>query len=192
MLPVLSLSHLFATLLNLAAETNRQADLAPLEGRSFAVAIDELPQDIAISVEGGKISALDENTDGEADVTISGNIKAILNMIKNEESGLDSDELYIAGKISTAKHFQHFLASLSVDWQGFFDKFLPEELAGKAADALEQGLHFAKGSGEKLAESLRVYLIDKKQLLVSQSAFDDFKQQLEQFNQRLDKLLKQF
>ncbi len=190
MLP--SLSTIFSSLLNLAAETNRQADVRPLEGRSFSISIDEFPQDIAIKVENGKIIALDEDEIINADVTISGNVQAIINMIQDEESGLDSDELYIAGKISTAKHFQHFLASLSVDWQGFFAKFLPDDLASKTADAVEQGIAFAKGSGEKLAESLRTYLLDEKKILIAQSEFHQFKQQIKQFNEQLDRLLKQF
>lgn len=192
MLPTPSLSKLFSVLLNLAAETNRQADISPLEGRSFAIAIDELPQDIGIHVKNGKVLPLEAAEIVTADVTVSGNVKAIINMIQNEETGLDNDELYIAGKISTAKHFQHFLASLSVDWQGFFAKFLPDELATKTADAVEQGLQFAKGSGEKLLENLRKYLIEDKQLLVSQAEFQELKQQIQQLNHHLDKLLHQF
>ncbi len=186
-----NLSGIFATLLNVATETNRHVDATPLEGRSFAIAIDELPQDIAIKVENGKVIGLTEDEVIGADVTVSGNIKAIINMIQNEETGLDSDELYIAGKVSTAKYFQHFLASLSVDWQGFFAKFLPDELASKTADAIEQGIEFAKGSGEKLAESLRTYLLDEKKLLVTQSEFQQFKQQVQQLHHRLDTLLNQ-
>lgn len=192
MLPTPSLSKLFSVLLNLAAETNRQADITPLEDRSFAIAIDELPQDIGIHVKNGKVLPLEAAEIVTADVTVSGNVKAIINMIQNEETGLDNDELYIAGKISTAKHFQHFLASLSVDWQGFFAKFLPDELATKTADAVEQGLQFAKGSGEKLLENLRKYLIEDKQLLVSQAEFQELKQQIQQLNHSLDKLLHQF
>ncbi len=192
MLPSLpNLSDIFATLLNLATETNHQVDVSPLEGRSFAISIDELPQDIAIKVENGKVIGLNEDEVIGADVTVSGNIKAIINMIQDEETGLDSDELYIAGKISTAKYFQHFLASLSVDWQGFFAKFLPDELASKTADVVEQGIEFAKGSGEKLAESLRTYLLDEKKLLVRKSEFQHFTQQIQQLHQQLDLLLKQ-
>ncbi len=192
MLPRLSLSHLFAALLNLAAETNRRADVAPLEGRSFAIVIDELPQDIAIRVANGKVLALDEDKVIHADVTVSGNIKAIVNMIQDEASGLDSDELYITGKISTAKYFQHFLASLSVDWQGFFGKFLPDTMAGKAAEATEQGLHFVRGGGEKLVAGLRTYLLEEKKLLVTRSEFKQLQRQIHQLHQYLDELLKRF
>lgn len=186
--PELSLSKLFAMLLNLAVDLNQQADTAVLEGRSFAVAIDELPQDIGIKVENGKIVALADEHIPDADVTVSGNIKAIINMIQNED-GLDSDELYIAGKISTAKHFQHFLASLSVDWRGFFAKFMSEDNAGKFADAVEQSLHFAKGSAEQFGEGLKKYLLEDKQLFVTRTEFETLRDSVDTLNARLDALL---
>lgn len=187
-LPTPSLSKLFAMLLNLAIDINQDADTDALEGRSFAVAIDELPQDIGITVENGKVVALDDAHIPDADVTVSGNIKAIINMIQNED-GLDNDELYIAGKISTAKHFQHFLASLSIDWQGFFAKFMPEDSASKFADAIEQSIHFAKGSAEQFGEGLKKYLLEDKKLFVTRTEFEALRDSVDALNARLDALL---
>lgn len=188
MLPLPDLSTLFAKLLTLAIQSNPNVSTDKLEGRRFAIAIDELPQDIAIQVQNGEVIALADDHVAEADVIISGNIKAILNMIKNED-GLDSDELYISGKISAAKHFQHFLASLSIDWHGFFGRFLPDEHADKAADAVQQALHFAKGGVEQLGSNLKRYLIEEKQLLVTRGEFTTLQRDTEQLTTRLDELL---
>lgn len=189
MLTLPSLSKGFATLLNLATKTNQQIDMTPLEGRSFSLAIDELPQDIAIKIENGKVEEL--SAENLADVTISGNIKAIINMIQDEADGLDSDELYISGKIGAAKHFQHFLADLSIDWQGFFSQFLPKEIADKTAEAVEQGIHFAKASAEQLAENVKHYILSDKKLLVTRSEYLQFKQETEQLTEKIEQLLKQ-
>lgn len=183
------LSTIFAKLLNLAAETNEQIALTALEGRSIAISIDEFPQDIAIKISQGVVLPIDDDEQADVDVTISGNIKAILNMIQHEETGLDSDELYIAGKISTAKQFQHFLASLSIDWEGFFGRFLPESLANKTAEAVQQGIHFAKGSAEQITQSLQDYLIDEKKLFVTQAEFNEFSSGITVLNRRLETLL---
>lgn len=191
MLELPNLSIIFAKLLSLAAQSNPSISTEKLEGRSFSIAIDELPQDIGIQVINGKILALHDDQIINADVTISGNIKAIIHMIKDEESGLDSDELYINGKISAAKHFQHFLAALSIDWQGFFARFLPESRAGKVADAVEQSLHFAKGGVEQLGKSLTRYIIEDKKLVVTRSEFLSLRNDTEQLMQRIEKLLTQ-
>lgn len=191
MLPTLSLSTIFTKLLNLAVETNPNIDLLPLEGRSFAITIDELPQDIGIKVINQHIIALTDDEIASADVTVSGNIRAIINMIQNESDGLENDDLYIAGKISTAKNFQHFLASLRIDWQGFFAKFLPEQVAYKTADVVEQSLQFAKGSSEQLIDSLKSYLLEDKKLFVSRSEFKQHQTTLLTFTHRLDAILQQ-
>lgn len=180
-----SLSAVFATLLNLAAANNRYVEVAPLSGRSFVIAINELPQDIAITVENDKFTALADDDITHADVTISGSIKAVVNMIQDAD-GLDNDELYIVGKIAAAKQLQHFLASLSVDWQGFFSRFLPDEIAAKVADACEQGLHFARGGAEQLAEALKRYIIEDQQLLVRRQEMQQLRNDIAKLQLRLN------
>ncbi len=185
-----SLSQIFATLLNLATTNNRHVDVAQLTGRRLIIAIDELPQDIAVTVRDKRFYALsDDDAVQQADVTISGNLKAILTMIQNKDSDLQSDELYIAGKISVAKDFQHFLASLTIDWQGFFGQLLPGTIANKVGSAVEQGLHFARGSTEQLAESLKRYLIEDKKIFVTRHEFTQWQVQINDFNQRVNRLL---
>ncbi len=184
-----SLSQIFVTLLNLATANNRHVDVAQLSGRRLIIAIDELPQDITVTVKDKRFYALSDDAVQQADVTISGNLKAILTMLQNADSDLPSDELYIAGKISVAKDFQHFLASLAIDWQGFFGQFLPATIADKVGDAVEQGLHFARGSTEQLAESLKRYLIEDKKLFVTRHEFTQWQEEINLFNQRLNKLL---
>lgn len=189
MLP--SFSVAFATLLNVAIKVHPDMDTVPLEGRSFCVAIDELPQDIAIRIDHGRVLALEEAE--VADVTVSGSLKAVIDMMNHENEGLDSDDLYIAGKISTARQFQHFLASFSVDWQAFFAQFMPEAQAAKTADVLAQGIHAAKGSIEQLGLGVKVgvkdFLIHDKKLLVQRSELDELADGIVDLHQRLDALL---
>lgn len=185
MLP--SFSAAFATLLNVAIKVHPNMDTAPLEGRSFCVAIDELPQDIAIRIDNGRVFALDEAE--VADVTVSGSLKAIIYMMSHENDGLDSDELYIAGKISTARQFQHFLAGFSLDWQAFFAQFMPEAQATKTADVVAQGLHVARGGAEQLGQSIQDYLIHDKKWLVQQPELDELADGIADLHQRLDVLL---
>ncbi len=184
MLP--TLSSAFATLLNLAKKTQPNIDTSPLEGRSFCVAIDELPQDISIRIADDKVVALEENE--LPDVTISGSLKAIIYMITHENDGLENDDLYIAGKIGTARQFQHFLASLSIDWQTFFSQFLPDDMATKTAEVWEQGLHAAKGGAEQLGESLKDYIVNEKKIVVTKPELDDLKRGIGKLHQRLDDL----
>lgn len=188
MLPAPSLSRLFAAVLNVAIKTNPEADIAVLEGRSFAIAIDELPQDIAISVENGKVVAVAEDTVPEVDVIISGNFKAVLNMIQDQHEGLEADELYISGKINTAKRFQQFLGSLGIHWQGFFAQFMDEDKAATLADAIEQGLHVAKGGIEQVGEGVKNYVLHEKQWLVSQAELEELKRGTVALHRRLDAL----
>lgn len=183
------LSRVFAQLLNLACKNNAEIDLTPLEGRSFVLSIDECPQDIAIWVQHQQISPLAEEAIADADVVISGNIKAILAMIQDSDDGLDSDELYIAGKINTAKRFQHFLGSLSIDWENFLNQFLPADMASQGAEAIEQGLHFAKGSAEQLKQHLQHYIIHEKKLVVTRAELQTLSHGIAAINQRLDRLI---
>ncbi len=187
MLSRISLSKIFASVLNLASDNAKETNIDELENRSFAIAIDEFPQDIGIRAENGKIYPLSDEEIPNADVMISGNVKAVLNMIQNRD-GLESDELYIAGKISTARCFQNFLSNLAIDWQGLFEKFMSPEAAKKSVDALAQGVHFAKASKDKALEGLRTYLIEDKKLFVSRSELDDLKGDICELRQRLDAL----
>lgn len=180
------LSRLFVQLLNLARRTNTAVDLSPLEGRSFVLSIDELPQDIAIMVENQQITVLPETQIPTADVTISGNVKAIIAMIQDTDDGLDSDELYIAGKMNTAKRFQTFLASLSVDWENFLGQFLPADIAQKGAAVIEQSIHFTKGGMEQLSQSLQHYLLHDKKILLTQAELQHFSKDVAAIHQRLD------
>lgn len=181
-----SFSVAFATLLNAASKVHPDIDTAALEGRSFCVAIDELPQDIAIRVDEGLVVALEEAE--VADVTISGSLKAIVYMISHTEDGLENDDLYIAGKISTARQFQQFLAGFSLDWQRFFAQFMPEAQAAKTAAAVEQGLHVAKGSAEQLGQGIKDYLLHEKKLVVQQPELDELADGIAELHQRLDEL----
>lgn len=192
MLPLPSLSKAFAALLNLAAKVQPQIDITPLEGRSFTVAIDELPQDIAICVENGRVNAIADEQLADVDVIISGSLKAVIYMITHENDGLENDDLYIMGKISTARQFQHFLASLTLDWQGFFAQFMPDDKAAKAADAVEQGLHVAKGSAEQLGRGIKNYVINDKKWVVTNDELDALRADIQALNRRLDALLKPF
>ncbi|PIE45748.1 MAG: hypothetical protein CSA44_02015 [Gammaproteobacteria bacterium] len=191
MLPLPSFSNVFAALLNLAAQSNTNIDTATIEGRSFVITIDEFPQDIGIKVKNGKVLALDDDEVSLADVTFSGNIKAIINMIKNEETGLDSDELYVTGKISAAKNFQHFLASLAIDWQGFFNQFLPDEMAEKTATFVEQGITVTRGNIEQLSQKLKHYLLEEKKIVLTRQEFSTWRQQVDDLHTRLDLLINQ-
>ncbi len=188
MLP--SLSAILVNLLNAAIQENREVDLANLEGRSLAISIDECPQDIAFHVENQQLKALDEDKIHTADVTISGNIKAIINMLQDESTGLDNDELYITGKISTAKYFQHFLASLSLNWQRIFQKVLPEPIAEKMGDAVTQGIHFTKEAVEQCGEQLRDYIVNEKRHLVKREEVKQLAKDIQSFTEQLDSLAK--
>lgn len=188
MLP--SLSRALVGLLNAVIEENAAFDLNQLEGRSLAITIDELPQDIAFQVQNQRLQELPVEQLHTADVTISGNIKAIINMLQDADTGLESDELYITGKISTAKHFQHFLSSLSLDWQAIFRKMLPEPLAEKVGDAVTQGLHFSKGAAEQMGERLKTYLLDEKKYLVRKSELAQLSQDIQALHQQLDRVAK--
>ncbi len=188
MLP--SFSVVLVNLLNAVIEGNHELDLTNLEGRSLAISIDESPQDIAFYVENQQLKALEESQIHTADVTISGNIKAIINMLQDEDTGLDSDELYITGKISTAKYFQHFLASLSLDWQRIFQKVLPEPAAEKVGNAVAQGIHFSKGAAEQCSEQLRNYLVNEKKYLIKKEELVELAKDIHRLNQRLDSLAK--
>lgn len=185
MLP--TLSNAFATLLNIANKAHPTIDTHAIEGRSFCVAIDELPQDIAIRIDNGRVVALEDNE--VPDVTISGSLKAILYMITNEQDGLENDDLYISGKISTARQFQQFLAGFSLDWQGFFSQFMSDDNATRAASVVEQGIHVAKGGAEALKTHLRSYLIDDKKILVTRPEFDEWADGVSVLFSRIDHLL---
>lgn len=184
-----SLSVIFSKLLALAIRANPTVDISNLEGRSFALNIDEFPQAIGIRFEHNQVSALSNEALSTADVTISGSVKAILAMIKDSEDGLNNEDLYLAGKMSSAKQFQQFLSALSIDWQGFFSQFLPSPLAEKTAEAVQHGLYFAKDSMEALTQQLKCYLIDEKKLFIKRTEFDLLQQQTRQLHQRLDELL---
>lgn len=183
-----SLSVVFAKLLALAIRANPTVDTSHLEGRSFALNIDEFPQVIGIKFEHNQISALNHDALSTADVTLSGNIKAILTMIKGDEDSLNNEDLYLAGKMSSAKHFQQFLSALSVDWQGFFSQILPSPLAEKTAEAVEQGLDFAKDGLETLTQQLKCYLIEDKKLFISRAEFESLHQQTRQLVNRIERL----
>lgn len=187
MLP--TLSNAFATLLNIANKTHPVIDTSVLEGHSFCLAIDELPQDIAIRIDNERVLVLDEAE--VPDVTISGSLKAVLYMIANEQDGLENDDLYISGKISTARQFQHFLSGFSLDWQAFFAQFMSDDNASKTAEALEQGLHAAKGGVDELKAGLKRYLIDEKKLLVARPELDKLAAEITRLHERLDQLLTQ-
>ncbi len=188
-----SLSQLFAGLLNLASRTQPDIDQTHLVGRSFCLAIDELPQDIGIVFTEDAIKALPENT--LPDVTISGNVAAIVAMITDKEDGLESDALYIAGKISTAKHFQRYLSQFTLDWQYLFSKFMNETTATKTAEAVEQALHVAKGGAEQVQAAIKDYILEEKKWLVKQDELEAFSQgiaqlqrQIHQLSSRIDQL----
>ncbi len=181
-----TLSQAFAGLLNLARKTQPHIDTAPLEGHSFCIAIDELPQDISFTVVEGRVEALSDNV--VPDVTISGSLKAIVYMITHENDGLENDDLYVAGKIASARQVQHFLASFSLDWQAFFNQFMPDNMASKTAAAVEQGFQAARGGVETLGLRLKDYLIKEKQVVVQQSELEHFANEVKSLHQRLDDL----
>lgn len=183
----LNLSKAFVALLNLGLKAQPNINIESLEGRSFAIAIDELPQDIAIRIENATISAVEEQDIPQVDVTISGSLKAIIAMIQNSDDGLESDDLYIIGKISTAKLFQQFLASFSLDFQSFFAQFMSEENASKTATFVEQGLHVAKGGIERVGMCIKEY-VEKKQLVVNNTELSAMRDEIMQLHQRIDAL----
>ena len=189
MLEIPSFSKVFSILLNIANKATQNTDIENLEGRSFVIAINEFPQNIGIAVEEKKIIPLDDEKIANADVIISGNLRAVLNMVQNESNDLDSDELYISGKMNTAKNFQHFMANLAIDWQHFFAQMLPPDAARKTSEAIEQGILFAKSSKDQLVDKLSVYLLEEKKLIITKNELYQHKNDLQQFCDRLDKMI---
>ncbi len=182
------ISTIFSKALNIAIDLNSDIDVSKLDGKSLGISIDELPQDICISVENNKFVSSEIS---ESDVVISGNIAAFISMV-TDDNGIDNDDLFINGRIGVAKSFQEVLSKLTLNWQELFEKVLPEDAAKNMAIAIKEGVLFLKENGQKIKLDISKVInsqIESSDILVKKSEFDELKSTISEINKRVDKLL---
>lgn len=180
------LSNILASLLNLA--NHRQSiDLSDIEGKSIGIDIDESPQTIGLKVENNKFHGIDY---AEVDVTLSGNLKAFLAMIKSADA-LDSDDLMISGKLQAAKRYQKVFSELSFDWEKFLSTFLPKDIAERGAEHIRISLDIAKQMGNDLFVGFSDYATDKE-WVVSKEEYAQFSHKLQATLARIERLITEF
>lgn len=178
------LSTILARLLNLANQ-KQAINLSDVEGKSIGIDITESPQSIALLVRDNQFHTIEFS---EVDVTLSGNLRAFLAMIKDAEA-LDSDDLMISGKLQAAKRYQQVFSQLGVDWEKFFTNFIPKDVAERGVEHLRDGMAFAKQVGDDLFVGLVDYLSSDKALFVQQTEYQIFADRLQSTLSRVDKLL---
>lgn len=177
------LSNILASLLNLANQ-HQAIDLSEIDGKSIGIDIHESPQTIGLKVENGKFHGIDY---AEVDVTLSGNLRAFLAMIKSADA-LESDELMISGKLQAAKRYQQVFSELRFDWEKFLSGFLPQEIAERGAEHIRVSLDIAKQMGDDLLVGFSDYAIDKE-WVVSQAEYAQFQAKLQSTLARVERLL---
>jgi len=178
----------------LAQDPETKEKLKQFEHRSIAIIINDLHQTILVEFNEQHLQ-LSQNTDKEANLTISSNALSLAKLGRDPES-LFSSDIEIHGDVQFAKQLRDLLEDFDFDFEAQLARVTGDTLAYPLAYGLRQAALWIKNShtslqqttAEYLREEIRI-LPDKSQVIEYMSNIDSLRADFDRLEARINRLI---
>ncbi len=123
----------------------------------------------------------------EADVTVSGNPLALMQMLLSDAATLPK-EVTVKGDVALAQEIKHAMREIDLDWEEYLSKFLGDPLAHGLMKKLHKVKKWKKKVKASVARSTREYLQEETQCLPQKHEVHSFVQAVDELRDHVERL----
>lgn len=164
-------------------------ELTALEGQVLLVDCTVPAMRIAIQTSQQQI-ILHSSWDDEADVTLQGSLIALAKMAANasDTSSFAGSGVQLSGDLETLHKLQKILSQLNIDWEGALADIIGDVPAHMVGSALRKSAEIAQQNKQRVTTALTEVAQEELQLIPSQNAFAQFKQEVRKMASDTDRI----
>ena len=166
-------------------------DLSEIEGQ--VLVIDCNMPDLSIAVEAQQQQVIiHSNWDGEAAVTLEGSMIALAKMAANasDTSSFAGSGVQLSGNLETLHKLHKILSKLNIDWDGALADLVGDIPAHLIASAVRKSRQ--KQTLQRATSALSEVAQEELEIIPSQNAFAQFRQDVRQMASDTDRLMARF
>jgi ubiquinone biosynthesis protein UbiJ len=164
-------------------------ELTALEGQVLLVDCTMPAMRIAIQTSQQQI-ILHSSWDDEAAVTLQGSLIAMAKMAANasDTSSFAGSGVQLSGDLETLHKLQKILSQLNIDWEGALADIIGDVPAHMVGSALRKSAEIAQQNKQRVTTALTEVAQEELQLIPSQNAFAQFKQEVRKMASDTDRI----
>jgi ubiquinone biosynthesis protein UbiJ len=164
-------------------------ELTALEGQVLLVDCTMPAMRIAIQTSQQQI-ILHSSWDDEAAVTLQGSLIALAKMAANasDTSSFAGSGVQLSGDLETLHKLQKILSQLNIDWEGALADIIGDVPAHMVGSALRKSAEIAQQNKQRVTTALTEVAQEELQLIPSQNAFAQFKQEVRKMASDTDRI----
>jgi ubiquinone biosynthesis protein UbiJ len=164
-------------------------ELTALEGQVLLVDCTVPAMRIAIQTSQQRI-ILHSSWDDEAAVTLQGSLIALAKMAANasDTSSFAGSGVQLSGDLETLHKLQKILPQLNIDWEGALADIIGDVPAHMVGSALRKSAEIAQQNKQRVTTALTEFAQEELQLIPSQNAFAQFKQEVRKMASDTDRI----
>lgn len=175
-------------------DANSHARLDQLEAKTLCINISDWDLDLYCSVENGRLKLYFAQQQ-DFDARLSGTAKAMLGLglSTRKEDKFFSQEVKLSGQMAIGQQFQALFQELDIDWEEHLSAVVGDHLAHPIFMQLTGFKNWLLNTGDNLRQDVGEYLREESLQLPYQDEVDEFRQQVSQLRddvERLDQRIK--
>ena len=165
-------------------------DLSEIEGQ--VLVIDCNMPDLRIAIEAQQQQIIvHTDWDGEAAVTLEGSMIAMAKMAANasDTSSFAGSGVQLSGNLETLHKLHKILSQLNIDWDGALADLVGDVPAHIIGSAVRKSKQIHKQTLQRVTSALSEVAQEELEIIPSQNAFAQFKQEVRQMASDTDRLM---
>jgi len=172
----------------LRLDTRTLRRLGDLDGKSVQLCYDGVLSVYVLPFEGGL--RLRNEIDGEADVTISGNLPAFARMLVGEiaAAAMAAADMQIKGDMKLGQHFKDIMDNIEIDWEENASRYLGDVLAHKLGNVARTVHDWRVQAYENMTQTAVEFLQQESRLSPSISEVEEYLQGVDAVRNDADRL----
>lgn len=178
----------------LTLDEDMPAKMQPLEGKILEVIINPLNACFFLSFQQGRVCLM-AYYEGIPDTIIHSSPLGLIRLSLLPASKLRSvfnDNIRISGDVALGQQVKALFDNIEVDWEGHLAHFTGDVVAHQIGTWVRSGRAFNQRLLSSLKRSMTEYIQEEKRLTPSSQEMQDFFQDVDDLNLRLERLLAHF
>lgn len=178
----------------LALDEDMPSKIKPLEGKVLEVVVNPLNVCFFLTFQDSSIKLL-AYYEGIPDTVIHSNPLGLIRLSLLPASKLRSlfnDNIRISGDLDFGQNVKALFDNIDIDWEGHLAHFTGDVVAHQIGSWFREGRAFNRRLVTSLKRSMSEYLQEERKLVPSPQEMQDFYQDVDELNMRLERLIAHF
>jgi len=159
--------------------------LSELDGKVIVIHENQFDARVGISVVSNEIQLLNE-FDGDADVTLSGDLRSLMALMKSSDA-LYGSSIRIEGELGVAEKLRSVVGQLDIDTESLLAPITGGTVAHQAGRILESASAWFSRTAESTRLNTKEYLQEESELLVPPTLSKEFADKVSDLREGVDR-----